>query len=107
MWIMFLGLLLEHPESHSRKYLAQFFEHPLAQFIGRISYSIYLSHILVLVAFQYLLLKYLPNLSQTIHFWVLLGTTTFGTIFVSWVLYRLIEVPGIRLGHKVATRFGA
>ena len=107
LWIMFLGLLLEHPNSLSRKFSARIFEHPLAQFIGRISYSIYLSHILVLVTFQYLLLKNLPNLSQAVHFWILLGTTTVGTIFVSWVLYRLIEVPGIRLGHKVATRLGA
>jgi peptidoglycan/LPS O-acetylase OafA/YrhL len=81
------------------------FEHPLAQFIGRISYSIYLSHFLVLMTFQYLLLKHLSNLSQAAHFWILLGTTTTGTILVSWVLYRLIEAPGIRLGHKVAARF--
>ena len=107
LWVMFLGLLLEHPDSLSRRFLARIFEHPLAQFIGRISYSIYLSHILVLVAFQYLLLKNLPNLSQANHFWILLVTTTFGTILVSWVLYRLIEAPGIRLGHKVATHFGA
>jgi peptidoglycan/LPS O-acetylase OafA/YrhL len=105
LWIIFLGLLLEKPESYSRRLLSKFFENPVSQFLGRISYSIYLSHILVLIAVQYLLLKYASDFSQPLHFWMLLGATTGGTILISSTLYRLIELPGIRLGHKFASRF--
>jgi peptidoglycan/LPS O-acetylase OafA/YrhL len=105
LWIMFLGLLLESTESYSRKILSQFFIHPIVQFLGKISYSIYLSHILVMIVAQYMLLKCMPGLSRLFHFWILLGTTTAGSILISSILYHVIEIPGIRFGQKVASRF--
>ena len=103
-WILFMGLLCENPAAYSTRILSPLFNHPIAQFLGRISYSIYLSHVLIMTAAQYMLLRYLPGLPQRVHFWTLLAATTAGTILVSALLYRYVEAPGIRLGRKLAPR---
>ena len=104
LWILFMGLLCENPASYSARILSPLFNHPVAQFLGRISYSIYLSHVLVMTAAQYVLLKYAPGLSQSFHFWTLLAATTAGTILLSAMLYRFVEAPGIRMGRDMALR---
>ena len=104
LWILFLGLLCESPASWSARILLPLFNHPIAQFLGRISYSIYLSHALVMTAAQYGLLRWLPGLPQSAHFWLLLAATAGGTIPVSAFLYRLVEAPGIRWGREWALR---
>ena len=76
-------------------------------YLGRISYSLYLSHILVIIVIQYALLTWAPDLSQMAHFGVLLVCTTAVTIAVSTVLYRYLEVPGIHAGRALARRLAA
>lgn len=105
LWIAFLGLLLEPQGSYSRRFLSIPFSHPIPQFLGKISYSIYLSHILVMNVAQYFLLKGAPSLSRPNYFWTLLGITALGTVIASMVLYRFVEMPGIRWGQKVACVF--
>ena len=107
LWILFMGLLCEDPASYSAKSLAPLFNHSIVQFLGRISYSIYLSHVLVITVAQHVLLRSLPGLPQPVHFWALLAATVAGTILVSAWLYRLVEAPGIRLGRDLAARLRA
>ena len=105
IWIVFLGLLLENPASYSAKILYPLFSHAVVQFLGRISYSIYLSHMLVLYVAEYFVLRYMPNLSSIAYFWILLVATVGGTVLASAMLYRFVESPGIRYGAKFASRF--
>ena len=104
-WIMFMGMLCENPASYSARILWPLFNHPIAQFLGRISYSIYLCHVLIMTAAQSVLLKYAPGWSQSSHFWTLLGATTAGAILASAMLYRYVEAPGMRIGRDLALRF--
>jgi peptidoglycan/LPS O-acetylase OafA/YrhL len=105
LWIMFFALWWEPPGRPESRLLG-LFTHPVAQFLGKISYSIYLSHELVMVVAQAALLKWLPQLGQVAHFWVLLGLTASATIAISTLLHRLVEVPGMKFGHALAERLG-
>jgi peptidoglycan/LPS O-acetylase OafA/YrhL len=104
LWIIFLGLLNEHPASRSAKVLLPFFTNPVAQYLGRISYSIYLSHQLLIIIFQAALALWLPHLGKVAHFGALLTATLAGTIAVSALLYRFVEAPGMKLGAALAVR---
>lgn len=104
LWIAFLGLLLEQPSSYSSRLMAPLLTNPVMLYLGRISYSLYLSHILVIIVIQYGLLTWIPDLSRIVHFEVLLVCTTVVTIAVSAVLYRYLEVPGIHAGRALAER---
>ena len=107
LWMAFLGLLLEHPSSFSSRLVAPLLTNPFVLYLGRISYSLYLSHVLVIIVIQYALLTWAPNLTQVVHFWVLLTCTTAATIAVSTVLYRCLEAPGIHAGRYLARRLAA
>ena len=107
LWMAFLGLLLEHPSSFSSRLVAPLFTNPFVLYLGRISYSLYLSHFLVIIVIQYALLTWAPNLSRIVHFGVLLACTTAATIALSTVLYRCLEAPGIQAGRYLARRLAA
>jgi len=107
LWLMFFALLLEPTGRPEAGWLRPLFVHPLAQYLGKISYGLYLSHELILVVMQAALLKWLPQLGQPAHFWLLLGLTLPATILASALLHRLIEVPGMKWGRKFADRLGA
>jgi peptidoglycan/LPS O-acetylase OafA/YrhL len=104
LWIAFLGLLLEHPSSFSSRLVSPLLTNPFVLYLGRISYSLYLSHILVIIVIQYALLTWSPHLSRTVHSGVLLACSTVATIFVSTLLYRYLEAPGIYAGRSLARR---
>lgn len=76
---------------------------PLTRWIGKISYSLYLVH--------YLFLPYLKNwfplsegigkTSQFVIYFILLLTLSSG---ISYITYRLIELPGMELGKALIRR---
>ncbi len=68
---------------------AAIWEHSLLSYLGRISYSTYLLHGVVL----YLLLRI--QLSGI----ALIGMTFLLTFFVSTLSYKFVEAPWIRFGH--------
>jgi peptidoglycan/LPS O-acetylase OafA/YrhL len=107
LWMAFFGLLLEQPSSLSSRLVAPLFTNPLMLYLGRISYSLYLSHILVIIVIQYALLTWMPHLSRVVHCGLLLAGTTVVTVAVSAGLYRYLEAPGIRVGRTWAHRFDA
>jgi peptidoglycan/LPS O-acetylase OafA/YrhL len=107
LWIAFLGLLLEQSSSFSSRLVTPLLTNPLVLYLGRISYSLYLSHILVIIVIQYALLTWVPDLSQIVHFGVLLAGTTAVTVAVSAGLYRYLEAPGIHAGRALVRRFAA
>ena len=106
VWIMFFALLLEPEDRPEARWLRALFTHPAAQYLGKISYGIYLSHELVLVAAQAALLKWLPGLGQMAHLGALLSLTVPATFAVSVFLHHYVETPGIKLGRTLAGRAG-
>lgn len=106
LWIAFLGLILEPRSSYSWRIVSFLFTNRIAQRLGRVSYSIYLSHLLLLALLQYVLLRWMPDLGRGAHFWVLLCLTTGATIIASQFLHQQLEAPGISLGRALARRLG-
>jgi len=102
-----LGFLLEHPSSFSIRLMLPLLTNPIVLHPGRISYSPYLSHMLVIIVIQYALRLWVPDLSQMAHLGVLLAGTIAVTIALSSVLYRYLEVPGIHAGRALARRLAA
>ena len=70
-------------------------ERPFILFLGRISYSLYLFHPIVLFSLVYLLYGRF-NLFE-----ILLIAFPL-TLFVSWLAYRWVELPAIRLGRQLS-----
>jgi len=69
----------------------------LVRFFGDISYSLYLWHIVVLIGFLHLLQHSAPLA-------VILPLVFAVTVAVSWLSYRYIELPAIKLGRKWTAR---
>ncbi len=101
VWVALLGGLLDlraSPErAHGGAFWKLFTNRPML-FLGRVSYSFYLVHTLVIVLVQSALLRVWPSLSQTGHAVVLLAVTLPLVLLISAALHRWLEVPGQRLG---------
>jgi peptidoglycan/LPS O-acetylase OafA/YrhL len=74
--------------------------------IGDISYSIYLSHTLVVIPVVYWLIQYpaMMDLNAPQRFGVAIAFTAPIVFVCSYVLYRLVEYPGIRWGKALANK---
>jgi peptidoglycan/LPS O-acetylase OafA/YrhL len=106
-WVVFFGLLLDLTDPKAApcaKVIGWFFDNKTAQYLGRISYSIYLSHSLVIVLCQAAIFAWLPPLAQKQHLCVLAASAGVLTIVASDILFRLVEKPGMRLGKRMANR---
>ncbi len=75
------------------------------QWLGRISYSLYLTHMLVFYSLSGLLLALAPHLLQSgraVFLAVVMPLTIALALALSTATHRLIEQPGIDLGHRAA-----
>jgi len=77
-----------------RKAMGRWLADPVSQFLGRISYSLYLCHPLFGWSAQSLALRYLNQ-------WGALAVGLVVSIVSAWLAYRYIERPGITLSHRV------
>jgi len=76
-------------------------------FLGLISYSVYLSHTTVITAFAPLYSNlYSRQMSTDIKFWLSASITLGIVILASYVSYRLIEEPGMKLGRLLIRKRG-
>src|SRR5690606_26975403 len=70
----------------------------IMDFLGKVSYSLYLIHGLVGGQFLYFTARYAHNFwTQTLLLIVALGIS----IFFSWIFYRVVEEPSIRWSQKI------
>ncbi len=104
LWLPFLGLLCEPSGSISSRWLLGIFNNRIAQYLGAISYGIYLSHEQVMFLMQYFLVTWAPPHSQHTHLLALLASTILFTILLSALLHHFVELPGMALGKKLAAR---
>jgi peptidoglycan/LPS O-acetylase OafA/YrhL len=102
VWTSLFALMLEPVTSISSRYLAPLLTNRISLWLGKISFSIYLSHMLILDVVQWGLLKTFPGAAQMQHF-LMLSLLTFPlTILASAALYYGIEAPFIKLGKRLA-----
>ena len=100
-WASFFALILEPPTSVFARYVTPVFTNPISLWLGKISYSIYLSHALVLIVVQWALLSLFPHATKAQNFLMLASLTIAFTILASAILYYSIEAPFIKLGSRV------
>ena len=76
----------------------------VSDWLGRISYSIYLFHVIVFTAIEWWLLKQPAGSTwRTQHLGVYAAVGLAAVLVIASLSYRLVERPGIRLGHRLAT----
>jgi peptidoglycan/LPS O-acetylase OafA/YrhL len=77
------------------------------RFLGDISYSIYLSHLLVVIPLVYVLIR--SQLFLGLNPWLRLGVTFLFSapvvFIVSYLLWRFIELPSIQLGRWILKKY--
>jgi len=78
----------------------------LTDWLGRISYSIYLMHPIVLQPiFLWLVLQPVNSVWRTQNLAIYLVANLLLTLAVAALVFRFIERPAIRLGHRLASRY--
>jgi peptidoglycan/LPS O-acetylase OafA/YrhL len=75
------------------------------QFIGDISYTVYLSHILVLSAIGRLWLLTTPAPNSLLDNMLACFTMIAAIVGYGWLGYRLIEQPILQVSHRLRTRW--
>lgn len=80
-----------------------FLNNRIMQWIGKISFSMYLMHFFILEIVYYFISKLVPqNVSDVVILFIVLIFTSSITAFVSMFTYKYIELPGIKLGRYLA-----
>lgn len=102
LWLVMLCLLCGRDDDRARRWLGAPLEHPWAQALGRVSYSVYLAHLPLLAVVQFGLLTMAPGLDRVTHACLLFAGTVLVTLPVASVLYATIEAPFIRWGKAIA-----
>ena len=83
------------------RWLSSFLNSESAQFLGKISYPVYLLHLPALVLVRQIIQLNNANLRAPAHQFVLVLGGLSLTIIGAWLLHRTIEEPMIRLGKRI------
>ncbi len=76
---------------------ADLLNRPSLQWLGRVSYSLYLTHLLVILAAVHLLYGLIP-------LWAILVGSVPVSLIVAETAYRLVEAPAMTLGRRLSRR---
>jgi peptidoglycan/LPS O-acetylase OafA/YrhL len=74
----------------------------ITRYLGKVSYSLYLVHMIVLYAVMYFLGLYAVGLSQWLFLSLLLLVTVVLSVGAASVLFRFIEQPFIDMGRRLS-----
>jgi peptidoglycan/LPS O-acetylase OafA/YrhL len=80
-----------------RNAMGRWLANPFAQFLGRISYSLYLFHPLIGWSAQSLVLRYANQ-------WVAFAAGMIASLLSAWAAQVFIERPSIKLSHAISLR---
>jgi peptidoglycan/LPS O-acetylase OafA/YrhL len=104
LWVLVFFSIIALGENNDlivEKIVCRVLNNKIMLYLGKISYSIYLAHIIVLYGVMYGLERLLPESSQLFYLIMLLTLVPGLTIFISHLLYDLIEKPFIKLGKRL------
>ena len=109
IWVAMMALIVGERRallSGPLRALSAFLQLPLLRWLGEISYSVYLTHMLVLYVVQHAIVTAAPGISQPAFLAAMLLGVVSGTIALSALTYRLVEQPGIAAGRKASAWLG-
>ncbi|MBC8037288.1 MAG: acyltransferase, partial [Rhizobiales bacterium] len=89
IWVVALAAAM-HAKNGGKNPLSYVSSLAVPQWLGRISYSVYLWHALVIVCLSRLILIAIPGISQSQHSALLMVSTVVGTLGLSAASFRLI-----------------
>lgn len=92
-----LGAIIFVISSVSSKTVARFLSYKPIKHCGKISYSLYLVHMIILLSLVHLCYGIIP-------LWLIWMITFISTLIVSTISYHFVEVPLIALGRKLTSR---
>ena len=96
-WLVALGCFLLIVSSLNSPGFSKLLSSPIPQWLGNISYSMYLMHSMVLFAVLHLLYRRIPLLGM-------LPVFLAATFVVSWLFFLSVERPSARLSRSVGRR---
>ena len=100
LWVFASVLLAQRGDARVEKRIAFVWLSPVSQFLGRISYSLYLIHFQMLVVALWVLSPTaLATWGGSLRFLLL---TLALSILSAFLMHRLVERPGMRLGKMLA-----
>jgi len=106
VWLVVMDVILARRaglETPLTAALNRVLELPVLQWLGRISYSVYLVHIPIM----YVVFRAITRLNEHMGGWkflvLALPVTIILTLLVAALTYRWIEVPGMALGRRLAS----
>lgn len=93
-----------------RASLLNFLDHPAAHWLGKLSFSYYLFHFLTILPVwshpeTMVWLVDTVGVPRLLIAAVILVASTAAALSLAYVSYRLVEIPGIRLGRRIRTVF--
>jgi peptidoglycan/LPS O-acetylase OafA/YrhL len=96
-WVVAAGCLVLMIASLNSISVSGFLSSGVPQWLGKISYSLYLLHSMVMFGLLHLLYGRIPLLA-------ILPIFLAGTLVLSWLFYLLIESPSMRLSRRIGAR---
>jgi peptidoglycan/LPS O-acetylase OafA/YrhL len=101
LWILMLAAAL-HARIGGHNPISAISLWRIPQTLGRISYSIYLWHMIFIMLLSMAVLKAVPGIGKFDHIVIMVPATVAVTIAASWLSFALIEQPGMDFGKRVA-----
>lgn len=84
----------------------RWFTYPVSQFLGDVSYSVYLLHLMIVIPTVGLLVHYtaFASLPGVVRFFAVAAVSLPITYLIALVLYHRVEKPGIAVGKRFITK---
>lgn len=104
IWIAVLSCVVAEKRrsfNSFQKWMSKVLHMQILQWLGKISYSVYLIHMLVFYFVAHLLMTLHTGISQRMFLAIMLPAVALATIAVSALTYRFFEQPGIAAGKKI------
>lgn len=102
IWTVTFFSIIKFYKSQRKNLLIYVLDNKIVPLLGRISYSIYMIHMIVLIVFIRLSVILQLSLFES-YLFVILGAMLF-SFLLSLITYKFIETPFIKLGKKISSK---